>query len=575
MVFDHKNDVPFHHREVHIAVALIAIAAATVVGSVPVMMFAQETTPPPTQEQMMPPPPQQPAFDPSQCFAKCGTMKQECTANVKPDDQVGLTNCSNAVNECFKGCGQQGAPGTTGNFQPPQGGQFGQQGPGGGTGSVQNENPCEPKGTVASFVCARNGRNAKAGVDVTYFNSCDAKNDGAEILHDGVCEGHKPCGNVADPVCGNDGKTWVSSCYAIESGGGVKYAGPCQNVSGGFNGSGGQQQGGQFGPQGGQFGPQGDRMGGPNQGGEMDAKQKEALMKKVKKQMIGFSQKLVSVKARIAKVEKKGIKAPSELVDAVAKAEDTIKKIQAAETPEELADVTEGLQDVVQIIQEQMPNLERLNNLPTIYKRVSQQLSKFDRLLAADKKAALKSKIDLTKEIADYEASLNEVKAAYADAKAKIDAGDIEEGFQMFEDSVFGAMDAVGEHHDNITQIRQLTTTMRAVDREIKANQTRLNQLKKKNDVSSAQAVLDEGKAKLAELKAAAAVTPVDTDAVFDLLQELADIRDRFTEELNNILGVETKSDLDTGLRPLDINQPDLQGFGGGPGPKPDMGPLF
>jgi hypothetical protein len=112
------------------------------------------------------------------------------------------------------------------NMQDGQQGQPGQNKP-------QNELKCSPKGTVASFVCAKNGRNSNSGgPETTYFNSCTAKQDGAEIIHEGVCEGHSPCGSVADPVCGNDGNTWVSACYADESGGGVKYEGVCKNPSG-------------------------------------------------------------------------------------------------------------------------------------------------------------------------------------------------------------------------------------------------------------------------------------------------------------------------------------------------------
>jgi hypothetical protein len=102
-----------------------------------------------------------------------------------------------------------------------------------GQNQLQNELKCSPKGTVASFVCAKNGRNANTGgPETTYFNSCTALQAGAEIIHEGVCEGHNPCGSVADPVCGNDGNTWVSACYANEQGGGVKYEGVCKNPSG-------------------------------------------------------------------------------------------------------------------------------------------------------------------------------------------------------------------------------------------------------------------------------------------------------------------------------------------------------
>jgi len=159
-----------------------------------------------------------------------------------------------SINRCFQkfgvregtpsgngpGSGQGGQPNQNQNGQ----GQQNQQGQPGqpGQNQIQNDLKCSPKGTTASFVCAKNGRNASGGPETTYFNKCTAEQDGAVIIHDGVCEGHKPCGDVADPVCGNDNNTWVSACYAVEQGGGVQYTGVCKNQSGGGQGRPGQNQ---------------------------------------------------------------------------------------------------------------------------------------------------------------------------------------------------------------------------------------------------------------------------------------------------------------------------------------------
>ena len=171
----------------------------------------------------------------------CKNM-EECTAY-----------CQEHLDEC-KGFGPP--PGSGGNMGGFQGGPGGcaskeecmsyceehpeQCGGGFGGGIGEQQMSCSPKGTVASFVCGKNGRNTPSNLEVTYFNSCTAKEHGAEIIHEGVCESHTPCGEIADPVCGNDNNTWVSACYAEKEGGGVQYPGPCKTQSSGsFSGPGG------------------------------------------------------------------------------------------------------------------------------------------------------------------------------------------------------------------------------------------------------------------------------------------------------------------------------------------------
>src|SRR3989338_1790743 len=99
---------------------------------------------------------------------------------------------------------------------------------------------CVSKGMSASYVCGINGKGAPSGVETTYFNECHAKQQGTEILHEGVCirngQPDKPCSDIADPVCGNDNNAWVSACHAEDQGGGVQYEGVCKGPGGGGGG---------------------------------------------------------------------------------------------------------------------------------------------------------------------------------------------------------------------------------------------------------------------------------------------------------------------------------------------------
>lgn len=200
--------------------------------------------------------------------SECGGFAQERGLNVSgPGGCQGKDQCQAYCtdpahsSECEKFLGDQGVgfegPGGCKNFaecesycrdpahtaecQAFSGGDTGRERPGGpppssgGGGGAFGD--CVSKGDAAEYVCAVNGRGAPSGVETTYFNACHARQHGAEILHQGICAGHAPCSDIADPVCGNDNNTWVSACYAENQGGGVQYAGVCRNQPEGAPGS--------------------------------------------------------------------------------------------------------------------------------------------------------------------------------------------------------------------------------------------------------------------------------------------------------------------------------------------------
>lgn len=497
MVFDHEldEDKPIHHRDVHIAVALIAIAATTIVGSVPVMMFAQETIAPPPQEQPQQPlPPPQPMFDLGQCNAKCEELKTSCLAQLPPDDPTAGEKCSSAVGQCLTACTQQsqqsgfpnqGAPMPPGGFQPGQGG-------------------FQPQGGFPQQGGFQPGQ------------------------------------------------------------GGFPQQQGFQPGQGGFPQQGGFQPG-QPGQPGGQmnFGPDEEQM----------KKMQEQGLKQMKQAMTRFKSQLAKMKKRVAQVEAKGITVPADLKTAIATATDLMAKVESAETFDDVSEIGEELRGAGETIGEQMPNLERLANLSTIYRRIDTEIKKLDRMLVSDKALAKRSKVDLSAAVADFENALAEIKTAYANAKAKIAAGEVEDGFGILEDNVFGGFDEVREFHDAIVQIGRLQTTLKQIDRELAQQQTTLNRLKKKKlDTADAQKILDEGKAKSAELKTLAAAKPFNSEAVFDALGELADLRDAFMEAINELQGITETAEVDTGFKQQKYVVPDfgeIPGFG----PQEPQGP--
>jgi hypothetical protein len=303
---------------------------------------------------------------------------------------------------------------------------------------------------------------------------------------------------------------------------------------------GGFQQGmpgGNFQQQQGDFKPQGEIQ--------------QCQLDRIKKQMLQSSRQLAKIKTRVTALAKKGVKIPQELTGAFAKVDDIMAKVKAAEDCQALVELEIGdvMEETGEIIREQLPNLERLSQLTKIYGRVDKQIKTFDKYLVQDKALAKRSKVDINDAVAAFEADLVKLKEAYAAAKAKIGAGEVEDGFGMLESDVFDAMDSVGEHHGIIQQIGRLSAGISQADREIRNNQRQLDALKKaKKEIAEAQGILDDGKAKIAELKTAAAAKPIDPDTVLGLLQEMEDIRDRFAQALNTLKGIKETEEIDTGI---------------------------
>jgi len=407
------------------------------------------------------------------------------------------------------------------------------------------------------------------------------------------CEESKnACGqSVTTPEAGEQCSRQAEMCY--------KHCGGFSAEPQHFPGSSGQQPPfGSFGPPSGVPGqqkpegfqkPQGDgdfrhfpggfeRQQGPGEPGESGGEHQapQCDLNRIKKQMTRGLLQMSKVKARIVGLEKRGVKIPDELRSATGIIDELTASIKNAESCETLIELEAGekLQEAGAIIQEQLPLLERLSQLKNIYARIDRKMKQHDRWLIQDKALAKRSKVDLSGPVGEFEATLNSAKEAYAAAKGMMTAGQIEEGFDKLETDVFDQMENLGELHGIVQMIGRLSTGLAQVDRDIKSYQRQLDALKRaKKDVTEAQAILDDGKATLAELKTIAAAKPLDPEAVFDLLKQVEDARGRFLEALNELKGIAEQKEVDQGIQftptpdfNFDIGGGSQGGFQGGPG---------
>lgn len=406
---------------------------------------------------------------------------------------------------------------------------------------------------------------AKVGDNAEAMKQCEQAVNGCIAS----CQGTKPTDstNLQPFVQGNQNFQFNPGMPSGQPG---NFQGQPGNMpSGQFNGQPGQMPGGNFQGSEGQFqgmnGPDQEQMEKMQQQQEAQMKQQQAKeLERVKKQMSSFGKQMTSIKNRVAALAKKGVSAPSELTAALAKTDELMAKIKAAQSFDDMEGIPEEMQEVGEIIREQMPNLERLANVKTIYSRIDKQLKSFDKMLAQDKTLVKKSKVDLSEALTEFEQNLANLKTGYAAAKQLIASGSVEEGFDALESDVFDKMDEVGENHNIIQQIGRMQTTITQAGREITTNQRQIDTLKRaKKDVTAVQAIINEAKVKLAELKTLAEAKPFDPEPVFDALAEMEDLRDQFMHEMNLLKGVQETDDVDQGIKMQQFSPPDLSAFGG------------
>lgn len=281
----------------------------------------------------------------------------------------------------------------------------------------------------------------------------------------------------------------------------------------------------------------------------MEAQQKIQLQQ-MKKQMGQFANQIKRIEKKVAGLQAKSVTIPTALSDALAKANALIAQINNATSMSELddADVPSAMSDIGQTLQEELPNLDRLANLPKIYNRIDKQIAQFNTQLRTAQKLALTSKIDLTDALTDFSNGITTLTSAYSTAKAQIASGDIENGFTNLEENVFNVIPDVAQFYQAIQQIRKLQSSITQISRQLSQGATAISRLKRKGeDTTALETVLADAKQKFADLKTLASAKPFDASAVFDVLNALTDDQQQFQEELDTLTGASDEMAIDAG----------------------------
>lgn len=333
------------------------------------------------------------------------------------------------------------------------------------------------------------------------------------------------------------------------------------NPGSGMNGNGpgggqfGGQQGGQQGGEnqknfqfnrGGQQGPGGEGQGGP--GGMSDEDQEKfqqqqdaRMLKDIKRNLTQMSRMLTPMNTQIIKIEKQGASVPQELKDTITKVTNLLVVVKSAKTMDEiLAAGFEDLQDWMQTLNEGRQLLEMTARWGQTIKQVEQNLKRVQSVLKKDQALVKRVKIDLSSQIATFEAAVNELVVARDQAKVLAKSGDIEGAYSILEENFFNKMEDVMEFDQIIQTVSRLGKFESDFKRRYAQAQREINALKRRKiDVTEMNALMVQIAEKGNEIKGLIKAQPIDTEAVLGELSTLEDLVQNLEELMGTAQGEE------------------------------------
>lgn len=302
-----------------------------------------------------------------------------------------------------------------------------------------------------------------------------------------------------------------------------------------------------------QMGPEGEGMMGPDEGQgmrmgpseeemeKMEA-QREAQEKKMrarglaqmKKGIKQFAKGLKQVESRIAKLEKKNVPIPAELKEKISQAKAAVEAILAATDPEEVQDQMESMQEMGEMMREIMPRLEMMARLPQMIKKAGSEIKRVEKAYANMSKKAQRAKIDVSTILAKWQAVIDEIKAALAEAKAG-EFGEDEDPMQIIGEGIFERLEEVWRYNQTIDMVLNIKRDLKRVATDLKRYEKRIAQLEKKGaDITEARGILEELKTKYQEVSEAVkgGLEPEELEETIGDLDYYTQLQDQLEELL-------------------------------------------
>ena len=342
--------------------------------------------------------------------------------------------------------------------------------------------------------------------------------------------GGQPSGPCApNTPCGPQGQFGGQQGFGGEQGGdqGRKFQ---------FNRGSQENQGGQ-GQQGGFGGEQGGMS--EEEQEKFQQQQDARMLKDIKRGLTQMSRMLGPMISMIAKMEKTGVSAPQELKDTITKVSNLLTVVKSAKTMDEiLAAGFEDLQDWMMTINEGRQLLEMAARWGSTVKQVDTAVKRLQSVLKKDQALAKRVKLDLSSQIADFEAAVNELVAARDRAKELAKSGDIEGAYNELEENFFNKMEDVMQHDQIIQTVSRLGKFESEFKRRYAQAQREINVLKRRKvDVTEMNALMAQIAEQGNEIKGLIKAQPLDQEAVFAALSSLEDLVQNLEELMDAAQG--------------------------------------
>lgn len=304
----------------------------------------------------------------------------------------------------------------------------------------------------------------------------------------------------------------------------------------------------EFGPSGfgGSWGPGGDGEGGgfsgPSEeemGQMMEEREKQMKMQQLAQMRRGFGgmeSGLRQVKKVIDRLIKKGVAVPQEYVSLV---DDLTRAVEVVKNAEDFDETVEAAMEVLQEKGPELgdigPRLGMLEQWPKVLSQAEKQVKRLESVLAKTKKR--KGTAEYADIVAKVEARVGGIRSRYEEIRRAGESGDFEEAM----DSMQEFFEDIGDAHREVgvlDQLGNIAKMIRSGEKEIASFEKQVKRLEKRGiNASSVTALIAEGRAKLAELKALGKNADAEPEDFFAIMQELDELRQRATDEFNLLQG--------------------------------------
>lgn len=241
---------------------------------------------------------------------------------------------------------------------------------------------------------------------------------------------------------------------------------------------------------------------------------------------------------QIAKLAKQKVTVPADIATNLEKVKAIIADIKSGKMEK-----AEDIFDAMQELDQNRGQLEMLARWPQTLKEMDNQLKNLNREMKRAKTIVArlsKKDMDLSEVYAEFVAAFDKIKETRDAAVAKMQAGESEDAFETVQNDFFGQMEDTWQGHKIIMTMSNFGQFSADFTRGIAQAQRQINALaRKKIDTAELKNLLEQAKAKGAEVKEMFKAKPIDPDSIMAVLEELEDLRQEFEQTMAELTGVE------------------------------------